>query len=198
MLMVNLAISIINVIIGLIDIVVFTPFRTMEITTQKLHKLYNEIYIYILKMVYHMNTVTIKTVLNHENSLMPYRAKYGDAGFDLFSINQVIIPAQSFRIVPTGVIIEIPVGCYGQVAGRSSLASKGVWPIGGVIDSGYRGEIGVILYNSTNENFIVGKNDKVAQLVLVHIMHNCKLVLTDKSELTTTERGANGFGSTGN
>jgi len=188
----------INFFLGICDIVLFTPFRTLNVTVQKLQQIYVDIYVYVMKTIYHLNTVQIKTVLNHENSLLPYRAKYGDAGFDLFSIKQVIVPAQSFRIVPTGVIIEIPVGFYGQVAGRSSLASKGVWPIGGVIDSGYRGEIGVILYNSTNENFIVEKNDKVAQLVLVHIMHNCKLVLTDKSELTITERGANGFGSTGN
>ncbi|MCL6473297.1 MAG: dUTP diphosphatase [Firmicutes bacterium] len=128
----------------------------------------------------------------------PEYAHDGDAGCDLRSrINQTIPPGER-AFIPTGISISIPTGYAGFVQPRSGLALKhGISIVNtpGLIDSKYRGEIGVILINTDkSEPFEVKKGDKIAQLVIQKV-ENVKFNVVD--ELDETVRGAGGFGSTG-
>jgi dUTP pyrophosphatase len=127
----------------------------------------------------------------------PEYAHHGDAGLDLFSdetTTQVIGPGER-RTLPTGWVFEIPAGYVGLVQPRSGLASKdGVVAATGVIDSGYRGEIKVTLYNHGAVPLMVSRGTKIAQMVIVPVT---VVELVEADELSDTARGANGFGSTG-
>ena len=115
------------------------------------------------------------------------------AGID----NQIIIKRNEFFVVPTGIIIEIPKGYEAQVRPRSGLAAKNgisVLNTPGTIDSDYRGEIKIILYNHGKEKFIVKNSDRIAQMVLMPVL---KFDFEEVSELSNTIRGSGGFGSTG-
>lgn len=95
----------------------------------------------------------------------------------------------------TDIQIEIPFGCYGRVAPRSGLAAKNFIDIGaGVIDEDYRGNVGVVMFNHAEEEFEVKKGDRIAQLICEKIFYPD---IEEVSTLSTTERGTNGFGSTG-
>ena len=96
--------------------------------------------------------------------------------------------------VRTGIKMEIPKGYYGKIEGRSGLAKQGICPIGGIIDSDYRGEIQMLLLNHSDTAVLVKKGMRVAQLcILPHTQTTLKTV----SSLSTTQRGCRGFGSTG-
>lgn len=130
-----------------------------------------------------------------ENATIPTRAISDSAGFDLFSAENKTIDEFSHALIKTDISIEVPYGTYARVAPRSGLAIKHMIQVGGgVVDYGYRGPIGVILFNHGKEKFTITKGDRIAQLILELI------VMTDiveVTELTTTERGTGGFGSTG-
>lgn len=128
---------------------------------------------------------------------MPTKATTGSAGYDLYSVEELTIEAGCRAMINTGIILEIPEGLEGQIRSRSGLAIKhgiSVLNSPGTIDSDYRGEIKVILYNSGKESFLVQPGMRIAQLVFSQYM-NCMFVLSDN--LTHTERGVGGFGSTG-
>ena len=115
------------------------------------------------------------------------------AGID----NKIIIKRNEFFVVPTGIIIEIPRGYEAQVRPRSGLAAKNgisVLNTPGTIDSDYRGELKVILYNHGKTEFIVNNNDRIAQIILTPIL---KINFEETDELPKTIRGQGGFGSTG-
>jgi dUTP pyrophosphatase len=121
----------------------------------------------------------------------------GDSGVDLSSIEDKIVKSKSRCLVKTGIAIEIPLGYEAQVRPRSGLALKNgitVLNTPGTIDSGYRGEIGVIVFNSSEEDFIVKKGDRIAQLVVCPII-NANFIFVE--ELSKTKRSDGGFGSTG-
>jgi len=124
------------------------------------------------------------------------RAHPSDAGADLTASEAVVVPPLSRALVPTGLSLEIPEGYYGRIAPRSGLAHKyGIDVMAGVIDSTYRGEIKVVLYNSDREEFFrVNQGDKIAQII-IEKHYNFEFVETE--ELTPTPRGEGGFGSTG-
>ena len=127
----------------------------------------------------------------------PVYAKPGDAGADLRSNTAVTIAAGERSLVPTGVSIALPAGFVGLVHPRSGLAAKhGITVLNtpGTIDAGYRGEIMVILYNSSNTDFEVAVGDRIAQL-LIQTVETAKFVAVEK--LPETERGETGFGSSG-
>jgi dUTP pyrophosphatase len=128
----------------------------------------------------------------------PFYAHEGDAGCDLCSRIDQIIPPGERALIPTGVHISIPEGYAGFVQPRSGLALKhGVSIVNtpGLIDSKYRGEIGVVLINTDkSENFNIKKGDKIAQLVIQKVE---SAVFNVVDELDETIRGAGGFGSTG-
>jgi dUTP pyrophosphatase len=127
----------------------------------------------------------------------PVYAKPGDAGADLRSTTALTIPAGQRSLVPTGVSIALPAGYVGLVHPRSGLAAKhGITVLNtpGTIDAGYRGEIMVILYNSSTADFEVAIGDRIAQL-LIQAVETAKFVAVEK--LPESDRGETGFGSSG-
>lgn len=137
----------------------------------------------------------IPYVLNHKNAKAPRRGTPGSAGLDLSACEDGIVREGERKIVKTGVSMAIPFGWYGRVAPRSSLAVKFSVDVGGgVIDSDYRGDIGVVLINHGFKDFEYKAGDRIAQLVV----ERCSTL--DAKEvcfLVDTERGVGGYGSTG-
>lgn len=135
-------------------------------------------------------------LLNYEATI-PTRGTEYSAGYDLYACNDATITPGGSEMVGTGVAMEIPESCVGLVFARSGLACKqGLRPANcvGVIDSDYRGEIKVCLYNDANQNRFVDIGDRIAQLVIVPFMAPELVVV---NELEDTERGEGGFGHTG-
>jgi dUTP pyrophosphatase len=134
-----------------------------------------------------------------ENARLPERAEPGSAGYDLFAAEVRIVEPGQWLLVPTNIKMEIPRGVYGRVAPRSGLAFKnGIDVLAGVIDSSYRGNIGVILMNHGKLPFTVNPGDKIAQLIFeLYAVVNEMIPVTSEQDLSDTTRGAGGFGSTG-
>ena len=129
---------------------------------------------------------------------MPKKSHPTDAGWDLPSAENVCILPGERRIVDTGVSLETPEGFFAMITPRSGLAAKhGITIVNapGVIDSHYRGNIKIIMLNTGKEEFQVHVNDRIAQLIFM--AHLSDAVLFEVDELTSTDRGAGGFGSTG-
>lgn len=123
------------------------------------------------------------------------RATGGAAGYDLYATTKVYLPCGDTDRVPTGVALEIPPGWEGQVRPRSGLSSKGLLVQLGTIDSDYRGEVNVIISNqSVDGDYVVEPGDRIAQIVFAKVYHP---TLEEVLELSPTERGEGGFGSTG-
>lgn len=141
-----------------------------------------------------MITMNIKKI--DPTAKIPTYARVGDAGADLYASEDVTLHYYSTEAVPTGIALEIPNGYVGYINPRSSLGVKGITVINapGTIDSGYRGEIKVILANHTGEDYQITKGDKIAQIVF----HKFEEVFFEPvDELSDSERGTGGFGSTG-
>jgi dUTP pyrophosphatase len=131
----------------------------------------------------------------HPHASLPSYAHAGDAGFDLFSIESVVIPASMRVLVRAGIAMEIPTGYVGLVWDKSGLSNNhGLKTLGGVIDAGYRGEIKVGLVNVSNEDYTITAGDKIAQMLIQKVEH---AEIKEVTELSDTERGHDGFGSTG-
>ncbi len=133
----------------------------------------------------------------HPDAVLPSYAHPGDAGMDVRSVEDLVIPAGGRVLVHTGLVAVIPDGYELQVRSRSGLALKsGVAVLNspGTVDAGYRGEIGVILANFGDGGFVVKKGDRVAQLVAAPVTV-AEIFETDSVD--ATDRGAGGFGSTG-
>lgn len=141
--------------------------------------------------------MTVKFRKTDPSATLPSYAHPGDAGMDLCSVEELVIPRGERRLVRTGLAMRLPPGYEAQVRPRSGLAlKKGVTVLNspGTIDEGYRGEIGVILVNLGDEPFGVCKGDRIAQMVVAPCAR-AEIALV--SELDSTERGTGGFGSTG-
>jgi dUTP pyrophosphatase len=133
----------------------------------------------------------------HEGAVLPSRAYPGDAGLDLAAAEAAELNPGSRATIGTGLAIALPDGHAGLVLPRSGLASKhgiGVLNAPGLIDSGYRGEVRVILHNHGSETFRVDPGMRIAQLVLVAVED---VALVAVEELPATERGEGGHGSSG-
>ncbi|MBA2506423.1 MAG: dUTP diphosphatase [Thermoleophilaceae bacterium] len=132
------------------------------------------------------------------DALEPVRAHDGDAGYDLHAVESVELAPGARAAVGTGVAVEVPAGCAGLVVPRSGLAAKhGISVVNapGLIDSGYRGELRVLLLNTDRaEAFTVELGDRIAQLVVVRVETP---PLEEVASLEESARGAGGFGSTG-
>lgn len=127
--------------------------------------------------------------------LIPFRKHYTDAGADLKTSETFILLPGEIRKVGTGVKAEIDFGYYGQICERSGLAEKGLKILGGVIDSGYTGEIHVVLKNEGRDILRFQKGDRVCQLVCKKI--DSGLWIKEGEPIAKTERGSRGFGSSG-
>jgi dUTP pyrophosphatase len=130
------------------------------------------------------------------DAVLPSQAYDGDAGLDLSACEEQRLDPGERAVVPTGIAVEIPEGYAGFVQPRSGLAARhglGVVNSPGLIDSGYRGEIQVVLLNTdTREPFTVEPGMRIAQLVIAPV---ASVRLVEVDELATSERGSRGFGS---
>ena len=139
----------------------------------------------------------IKIQKIHPDAIIPKYAHEGDSGMDLYSIEERTLPSMARTLMPTGIRIALPKGYEAQVRPRSGLAlKKGISIINtpGTIDSGYRGDVGVILINHSKETVTIDKGERIAQIVIQKV--ECAKI-TEVESLDETERGQNGFGSTG-
>lgn len=133
----------------------------------------------------------------NKNAKLPEYARKGDAGMDIFSIEERIIKSGENALIKTGIAIELPENTEAQIRPRSGLALKHMITLlnsPGTIDEGYRGEIGVIIINHGKKDFFVEKGMKIAQMVIKPIM---RVSIKEVNKLSDTERGKGGFGSTG-
>jgi dUTP pyrophosphatase len=131
------------------------------------------------------------------NAILPARATPDSVGYDLYATDECVVKPGRRTVVPIGISIKLPAGTYGRIAPRSGLAVKhGLDVLAGVIDPDYTGELKVVLYNTDHQNpFVIRPGYRIAQLILE------KYEVHDVSEIETidlTERGDDGFGSTGN
>lgn len=141
------------------------------------------------------SAITLQVKLLSENGRAPERCSAKAAGYDLFSSIDTVIPSRGKTVVATDISLAIPDGHYGRVAPRSGLTHKHFIDVGaGVIDSDYRGPLGVILFNFGEVEFTIKKGDRIAQLILEKISTPAVKVVED---LDGTARGTGGFGSTG-
>ena len=128
---------------------------------------------------------------------LPAYARPGDAGMDLRSVENAVVPRGGRALVRTGLAMQLPFGYEAQVRPRSGLALKhGVTVLNtpGTIDSGYRGEVGVILANLGDVDFPIAKGDRIAQLVIAPVT---QAEVEETDVIDATDRGTGGFGSTG-
>ena len=145
-----------------------------------------------------MKNVDIRIKKLTEEAIIPQYANDGDAGLDVCSIDDIEINPGERKFIHTGLAIEIPEGFAGFMQPRSGLAIKhGISIVNtpGLIDSGYRGELKIILINTDkNELFHINKGDRIAQLVIQEVPH---VNLIEVDDLNTSKRGEKGFGSSG-
>ncbi len=144
-----------------------------------------------------MSTVAVKKV--RDKAILPTYGSAQAAGADLYACLDapVEIGAGETVFIPTGIAMEVPRGCAGLVYARSSLGAKrGLAPANkvGVIDSDYRGEISVVLHNHSKQSQTVSPGERIAQLVITPVLTP---IYQEVEELTNTDRGTGGFGSTG-
>jgi len=138
----------------------------------------------------------VKVSLVSEHGKLPTKAHTSDAGYDLYSAEDVVINTNQRAVIKTGVSMEMPSHLSGLIWPRSGLAVKqGIDVLAGVIDAGYRGEIMVCLLNTSPLDVILDEGDRIAQLIFQEVL-NVNLTLSDS--LSASQRGGNGFGSSGN
>ena len=145
-----------------------------------------------------MAKITIKIqLLDGCSDLMPAKAHEDDAAYDLRSRVDLELPVGRSVLIPAGFRMELPVGYEAQVRPRSGLALKHNITLTnspGTIDAGYRGEVGVIVFNHGPEVFAVRRGDRIAQMVIAQLP---QIELETTDELSDTLRGEGGFGSSG-
>lgn len=125
---------------------------------------------------------------------LPLRAHATDSGADLFALERTVLPARSITKVRTGIAVELPENTSGIIWGKSSVESKGIKAMAGLVDAPYRGELIVCMYNLNDSEFVFEQGQKVAQLVVLPTLYP---TFEEVEELTDTSRGIGGFGSTG-
>jgi len=127
-------------------------------------------------------------------ALLPRRAHSTDSGADLFAVERTVLPPHAITHVHTGVAVELPENTSGIIWGKSSVESKGIKAMAGLVDAPYRGELIVCMYNLNDTEFVFEQSQKVAQLVVIPTLYP---EIEEATELSETTRGAGGFGSTG-
>ena len=130
-----------------------------------------------------------------KNAIMPSKAHQDDAGWDLFTPIPDIVPRRGSTVIDTGVHVAIPKGYAGLLVSKSGLSTKHDLISDGLIDAGYTGSIRVKLYNLGDVSYLLDRGDKISQLVFIPIAEPS--LIETASPLPETERGANGFGSSG-
>jgi dUTP pyrophosphatase len=139
----------------------------------------------------------IKIQKINQDVVIPHYAHKGDAGMDLYSAEDAVLPAGERKLIGTGLKFEIPTGFELQIRPKSGLAANfGITVLNtpGTVDSGYRGEVKVILFNSSKNDYHVKKGEKIAQAVIARYE---EAEIEEVERLSETTRGDGGFGSTG-
>lgn len=131
----------------------------------------------------------------YPDAIIPTRTSPGSVGYDLYSMEEIVVPPLERAFVSTGVCASLPTGVYGRIAPRSGLTLKhGIQTGAGVIDPDFTGELKVILFNHGSEPFVIKKGNRIAQMIL----ERCETPLIEEvEELKQTQRGERGFGSSG-
>jgi len=131
----------------------------------------------------------------HPEAQLPKKNFDSDSGWDLFAVEDTIIPARDRNTVPVGLkLAYLEPGYWIKVCSRSGLSFKhGILAHPGVIDQNYRGDLGVLLYNSSSSDYVAKRGDRIAQLVLHYNIH----MQVDWGTVQPTDRGEKGFGSSG-
>jgi dUTP pyrophosphatase len=143
-----------------------------------------------------LNSLSIRFKKLVPEAYMPTYSHIDDAGMDLYASREAVVWAYHRKVIHTDIAIEIPKGYYGQVRPRSGLAVKhGLTAISsGVIDSGYRGEVMVLLMNHGHTRYDISIGDRIAQLLILPVLH---AVLEETDELSESTRSEGSHGSTG-
>lgn len=136
----------------------------------------------------------MRVVLLHPFAKLPASAHNDDTGYNVETPETVVLQPGVTTKVPLGLAVEAPEGTFVKIEGRSGLATRGIQPVGGVVDRGYTGEVAVLLHNTSGEPMTLEAGSRIAQLVVVK---NAKPVVVHVAELRATPRGAQGVGSTG-
>lgn len=130
----------------------------------------------------------------HQDARLPSYGHSGDAGMDLYAVEDIVLEQGNPVPVPTGIQVAVPKGHVGLVWDKSGVSLSGVHRLAGVIDAGYRGEIKVVLINLTEKPYAVEKGKKIAQMLIQPIL---SVDIKEVDSLDGTDRGEGGFGSTG-
>jgi len=151
----------------------------------------------------------IRVIKTNPDAVLPTQ-KIGDVGFDLYSVEDIVAEPHKSVIIDIGLAYASdpialdnpndPIQLLGKIEGRSSLASKGLFPVGSILDPSYRGTIKVCLFNGTDSPYEISKGDRVAQMVFYPVLarkenHHVEFIETDSQ--VESERGDSGFGSSG-
>jgi|ETNvirnome_2_130_1030620.scaffolds.fasta_scaffold03661_3 deoxyuridine 5'-triphosphate nucleotidohydrolase len=140
--------------------------------------------------------IELKVMKTHPKAKLPKRAHSSDSGYDIYSVEDAVVPARGSVVVPVGLQLSyITPGYWFRVEPRSGLGFKrNIQPHLGIIDNGYRGDLGIKLYNFSDANVTLTEGSRIAQLVLYpHIT----ATISEADKIDATERGEAGFGSTG-
>jgi len=143
-----------------------------------------------------MNNLTIKFLKTHPDAQLPICKNPTDTGYDVFSVEDTVVPAKGSVVVETGITVaDITEGYWFSIYPRSGMGFKGgIQPHLGILDNLYRGNASVKLYNFSDKDYSISKGDRIAQLVFFPLV-SAKVEWADS--VTDTTRGANGFGSSG-
>jgi dUTP pyrophosphatase len=144
---------------------------------------------------------TIKVKKLTSTATIPTKSRKTDAGYDLYSDEDIALYPEDTKLISTGIAFAIPDGYAGLIWDRSGLGTKGIHRHAGVVDSSYRGEVKVALYNArpghvdfTDNMYFISRGDRIAQILFQKVPH---FDLVETEELDDTDRGSSGFGSSG-
>lgn len=134
--------------------------------------------------------------LINEYAKLPTRGSSDAAGLDLYCPFSIIVPCDSKKKIPLGIAVEVPTGHMGLLVPRSSMSKTPLRCANsiGIIDADYRGELSIVYENISCSDYTIARGDRIAQLIIVPI---AKVNIVEVDELTETERGSGGYGSTG-
>ena len=141
--------------------------------------------------------VRLECKLLDPDAKLPTKKRATDAGYDIYTIDAGVIRPHSSRSFGTGLALTPPPGWYYSIAGRSGLFTQGIWPNVGTIDATYNGPLTVQLNNGSDQPYEVHKFDRIAQ-ILLHRIHQAEIIVVEQfSPGYVSDRGTNGFGSSG-
>ena len=143
-----------------------------------------------------LNPIRLECKIIGPNGKLPTRARVSDAAWDIYSSIKTTVLRRSIRNIDTGIIVTAPVGYFITIEPRSGLARKSIFPVRGIIDATYHGELKVALINHSDDDYSVEIGDRIGQL-MIHEQKHCDFVLVDEFSSNYCGRGDKGFGSSG-